>query len=742
MPDWSDAHTGEDKLRAVIARQLEQVMAEKRWEPLAHQVPPVGDWLGWLLVAGRGAGKSAAASHYVVDHVHGPPCIPGPTPHWMAIIAPTLGDAATSCYSGPAGIRSFDPDAVMGQKIGGQVITWPNGSQAKMYGAREPDDVERLRAGGNTSLSAGTLVKTSRGDVAIEQVQVGELVQTRHGLRRVLWAGQTGVKPLLELTTTDGRVLRLTADHEVWSGGRWIEAGDLMPNDTLTTWASSSTTAHAGMSGQKLGTTPTHGVRRHCCTATSGRSITDRSHHEPSCITVIQTIRRPLTSPDLSSSGHRANTSNINIVDQLTGIGSVVSLPGVTSNRPYASASGVAVPTSVVRPAASHAAQPAATRQLRHAHVNGGCVACAVVSSPPNNDQPPRLARTSVARVTSLTGEQAVYDLMVEHDHEFFANGVLVANCLAWLEEMAAWRYMEDAWDQIRFGLRLGSTPRWVGTTTPKPRPLIKRLVKGEFRRVVLGTATTYDNPHLPQHIKDALEEAYQGTSLGSQELLGRLVEQDENALWTREIIELNRVPAQEDLQRIAVGVDPSGGAGEQGIVVIGCQTQLTTVTTSPEAPPRLLKHGYVLDDRTVHLQPAGWGRAAVQAAVDWDADAVVVETNFGGDMAVSTIVTAAEDMGIHVPVKTVRASRGKHPRAQPVSALAVQRRWHHAGTFLALEDQLCTWTEDADWSPDRLDAMAWPAWYLKMISTVVKQVGTFGGSDLVRRTIGRRRSS
>lgn len=464
MPGWSDAHTGEDKLRAVIARQLEQVMAEKRWEPLPHQVPPVGDWLGWLLVAGRGAGKSAAASHFVVEHVHGPPCIPGPTPHWMAIIAPTLGDAATSCYSGPAGIRSFDPDAVMGQKIGGQVVTWPNGSQAKMYGAREPDDVERLRAGGNT--------------------------------------------------------------------------------------------------------------------------------------------------------------------------------------------------------------------------------------------------------------------------------------CLCWLEEIAAWRYMEDAWDQIRFGLRLGDHPRWIGTTTPKPRPLIKRLVKGDFRRVVLGTATTYDNPHLPQHIKDALEEAYQGTSLGSQELLGRLVEQDENALWTREIIELNRVPAQEDLQRIAVGVDPSGGAGEQGIVVIGCQTQLTTVTTSPEAPPRLLKHGYVLDDRTVHLQPAGWGRAAVQAAVDWDADAVVVETNFGGDMAVSTIVTAAEDMGIHVPVKTVRASRGKHPRAQPVSALAVQRRWHHAGTFLALEDQLCTWTEDADWSPDRLDAMAWPAWYLKMISTVVKQVGTFGGSDLVRRTIGRRRSS
>jgi phage terminase large subunit-like protein len=254
-----------------------------------------------------------------------------------------------------------------------------------------------------------------------------------------------------------------------------------------------------------------------------------------------------------------------------------------------------------------------------------------------------------------------------------------------------------------------------------------------KYRNVVVTHATMYDNPHLPEHIRTALEEAYGGSTLGSQELYGRLIEQDEAALWNREVIERNRLLVAPDLPKIVIGVDPSGGAGEQGIIAVGMDAKLEEGKT--------IKHGYVLDDRTVTMKPDGWGKAAVQAAIDWDADAIVVETNFGGDMAVSTIVTAAERMDAGaIPIRTVRASRGKIPRAQPVSVLTTQGRWHHVGRFPNLEDQMCTWTLESDYSPDRIDAMVWPAWYLKLVSTVFKTMGTFGGSAMTSRVLTRRR--
>lgn len=326
-----------------------------------------------------------------------------------------------------------------------------------------------------------------------------------------------------------------------------------------------------------------------------------------------------------------------------------------------------------------------------------------------------------------------VYDLTVEHDHEFFAGDLLVSNCLAVLEELAAWRYLDDAWDQLRFGLRSGPRPHWVAATTPKPRSLIKKLSSGAVANVVGTYATMYDNPHLEQSVKDALEEAYAGTQIGAQELYGRLLEEDENALWKREHIEAARVPADRvpDLVRITVGVDPSGGAGEQGIVVAGKSGPIV-----PDGGGRALHHGYVLADETVHLPPDGWGRRAVQAALDWEADDIAVEVNYGGDQAVAVIATAAQKLGVNIPVRQVRATRGKAVRAQPVAALTAQGRWHHAGVFEELENQLTSWYPEIGWSPDRLDAMVWTAWHTRLVGTVVSGQGRFGGA-LAGRKIG-----
>lgn len=426
-----------------------RAMSIVKWQPLPHQVPPPGDWRGWLLLAGRGAGKTDACAKYINDHVNGPPCLPGSTPHWIGIIAPTLGDAATSCVNGPSGLKAHNPDAKMFSGAGGLSVRWPNGSEAKLFGAHTPEDVERLRSGGN--------------------------------------------------------------------------------------------------------------------------------------------------------------------------------------------------------------------------------------------------------------------------------------RCVVWAEELAAWRYLDACWPHMRFGLRVGQRPHWVASTTPKPRPLIKKLSAGEVRNVAISRASMYDNPHLDEELRRELEEEYGGTQLGRQELHAEILDQDESALWTHEMIDGTRITVDQlpITTRRSVGVDPSGGAGEQGIVVVG----KSMVTRESDDPRKRvpLAHGYVIADRTCHLSPDGWAKRAVNAAVEYDADDICVEINYGGDMAVGTIRSAADSLGITIPIKKLSASRGKKVRASPISALTEQNRWHLVGVHPELENQMCTWHEELDWSPDRLDAMVWPGWHMRIAKLTMTGLG--GGS-------------
>jgi predicted phage terminase large subunit-like protein len=118
------------------------------WIPLAHQEPPSGtDWFVFLLLGGRGSGKTHGAAHYVNQCAS----VPG-QPLRIAIIAPTLGDAVEACVNGPSGIKAHNPDVELRGGAGGLHVRWPNGSEAKLFGAHTPDDVERLRAGGNRHL--------------------------------------------------------------------------------------------------------------------------------------------------------------------------------------------------------------------------------------------------------------------------------------------------------------------------------------------------------------------------------------------------------------------------------------------------------------------------------------------------------------------------------------------------------------------------------------------------------------
>lgn len=391
---------------------------EDAWKPLPHQVPPGDlDFLVWLLLAGRGAGKTDACAHHLNDHVNGPACIANvPGGHRPAIIAPTLGDALDACVNGPSGLKAHNPEVRAAQATGGTYVRWPNGTEGKLFGAHTPEDVERLRAGGN--------------------------------------------------------------------------------------------------------------------------------------------------------------------------------------------------------------------------------------------------------------------------------------RCVVWAEELAAWRYLQECWQHMRFGLRLGKRPYVMASTTPKNRPLIRKLV--DDPRVRVTTATTNDNPHLDERVRDDLFETYGGTRIGRQELYAELLEDVEGALWTSEMIEHDAGHvAKADLPtmtRIVVAVDPSWGTkgDECGIVVAGLGAD---------------GRGYVLADLSLRAPPAQWGAVVAGAYAEWEADRIVAEVNFGAEQVRMVMRTVDPSLSF----KEVRASRGKQQRAEPVIALYEQRKVSHLGYLALLEQQMLTWVpEQSDFSPDRVDALVW----------------------------------
>ncbi len=268
----------------------------------------------------------------------------------------------------------------------------------------------------------------------------------------------------------------------------------------------------------------------------------------------------------------------------------------------------------------------------------------------------------------------------------------------AWADELGKWRYPDAAWDMLQFGLRLGAHPRQVVTTTPRPIPLLKRLIGGQAEGTTVVTrATTADNAmNLSPGFLSRVVARYHGTRLGRQELLGEMIEERADALWQRATIEAARVvSAPDDLVRIVVAVDPpaSQRSGRCGIVAAGLGRD---------------GFGYVLADGSLsEVRPAEWAAAAIALYRRFHADALVAEVNQGGDM----VAAVMREVDAGVPVKPVRATRGKWLRAEPVAALYAQGRVRHVGAWPDLEDEMCDFGVDglsAGRSPDRLDALVW----------------------------------
>jgi phage terminase large subunit-like protein len=263
-----------------------------------------------------------------------------------------------------------------------------------------------------------------------------------------------------------------------------------------------------------------------------------------------------------------------------------------------------------------------------------------------------------------------------------------------WADELAAWKEPQDAWDMAMFGLRLGTDPKVMVSTTPRPIPLLRALLKDETS--VVTKATTYANrANLAGAFLTQIVSKYEGTRLGRQELAGELLEEAEGALWNRAMIERARLteppPA---FRRVVVAVDPA--------VTNKAESNLTGIVAAARGVDG---RGYVLADASGRYSPDTWARKAVEQFDSLQADRIVAEGNQGGDLVTHTIQSVRE----HCPVTIVHASRGKQARAEPIAALYEQNKISHVGTFPELEDQMATWEPLGDQpSPDRIDALVW----------------------------------
>jgi phage terminase large subunit-like protein len=300
----------------------------------------------------------------------------------------------------------------------------------------------------------------------------------------------------------------------------------------------------------------------------------------------------------------------------------------------------------------------------------------------------------------------------------------------AWCDELAKWPRADDTWNNLMLGLRLGEAPRTIVTTTPRPIPLLRRILA--LPSCVETNGRTQENPNNAPTFVEAMREQFAGTRLERQELEGLLLEDYENAIWTRELIEKGRgkpfviaspegawqsSPASETeagllrfarnderstcpdqsttLIRLVIGLDPPASTGGDSCGLVVCGKDAEGVA-------------WVLADLTARgLTPEQWARRVADAAAQYGAGRIVAEKNQGGDMIASVLRAVDADL----PVRLVPATRSKAARAEPIALRFETGRAKLAGHFPELEDQMCALTWEGyqgPGSPDRLDAMVW----------------------------------
>lgn len=271
---------------------------------------------------------------------------------------------------------------------------------------------------------------------------------------------------------------------------------------------------------------------------------------------------------------------------------------------------------------------------------------------------------------------------------------------IAWWEE--AQTASERSLELLIPTIRMPGSELWFTWNPRRKTDAIDKLLRGPNPPpdAIVRKVNFYDNPFLPAELlaEQEYDKRFKRHRYGHI-WLGEYEPEVVGAIWDRLTLDQGRVAEAPELGRILVGVDPATTnnpkSDEHGIIVagLGAYDQI----------------GYVLDDMSTKGSPRQWATRAIAAFDRYDADAIVVEVNQGGDMVKHTLLSVRPDL----PIIEVRATRGKHVRAEPISALYASGKVSHVGRFDALEDQMCRMTAggyegEGDESPDRCDALVW----------------------------------
>lgn len=262
-------------------------------------------------------------------------------------------------------------------------------------------------------------------------------------------------------------------------------------------------------------------------------------------------------------------------------------------------------------------------------------------------------------------------------------------------DEMAKWQCdLDESWSNLMFGLRVGDDPEFLVATTPRSKPLIKQMYRDPS--IIKVEGTLQENMHLSQKRKDFLIRTYSGTQTGRQELEGKIIWEDSSALWRGADIDGYRAILPENILQWRIGLDPTTGSGSKRNDEAGIMVVCSAVVNGD-------KHVFMVSDRTVKGGPDIWANATKDALDAYPKATIIAESNQGGLM-VSKVL---ENAGIPPSkIKLKHHMRSKYERAMPVSLKASQGYIHHVGKFVALEDELTSYSGEAgEKSPNRLDA-------------------------------------
>ena len=447
------------------------------------QVVPEGNWSNWLVLAGRGSGKTQLGSQWTgMNAAMAVPTSDGRQDRSL-VVAPTKGDLRDVCFEGDSGLLRAIPSSLIkaSRKTPSPQIILHNGA---MIGGIAAVAFERTRGpqwNRAWCLLGSSMVYMGDGTTKrLDCVQVGDAVMTRQGARTVEWAGATNpAAKVFEVRTESGHTVHGTMDHPVWTQEEgFVCLSRLTPHHHVMCLLTAGDGSNAQMATTTGATVSDHERK----TAGSPSTCTSRCTSMKLAMSMMGSLSTIVTRT-------RATTSRI-ILKLCRGLTTTAFTPLAdrlaSGNEPRqdlcVSSSGVTQSTSSVcalnagpRLNQDHKASPA----LRAA--SGAWSADVTVTL------------CAVQQVRALPGRHAVYNLKVQGQPEFFANGILVHNC----DELAAWGEdgkvdPEEVWDTMVMSVRLGQDTRILATTTPKPKPLIKTLVKDPD--TVITTASTLVN--------------------------------------------------------------------------------------------------------------------------------------------------------------------------------------------------------------------------------------------------------